>query len=74
MSSKQNQVEFGWGAKPFIDQFPSMDKSAAANFDKDNEAMIRLRLRGYLTDSQRDQVMKKIANSVGKSISSSTPS
>lgn len=72
MSEKQTQVEFGWGAKPFIDQFPAMDPSAAEHFDKDNEAMIRLRLRGYLTDSQRNQVMKKIATSVGKSLATPT--
>lgn len=70
MSEKQTQVELG--AKPFIDQFHAMDRSAAEHFDKDNEAMIRLRIRGYLTDSQRNQVMKKIATSVGKSLANPT--
>lgn len=62
------QVEFGWGARKFSEQFPQLSEDEASHFDKDNDAMIRLKIRGYLTPSQKDSVMKKIARSIEKSL------
>ena len=64
----RNGVEFGWGAPPMKEQHPVLPDAEAEQFDLDNAAMLRLRARGYLTDSQRDSVIKKIAKSIGTEI------
>lgn len=61
-------AEFGWSAPPFKEQFPKLSDTVAAQFDADNTAMIRLRIRGYMTESQRDSVMKKITVAIKKAL------
>lgn len=63
-----NGVEFGWGAPPMKEQHPVLPDFTADQFDKDNAALIRLSLRGYLTDSQKHQAMKKITKAIGVAI------
>jgi len=63
-----NTVVFGWGAPPISEQFPTMDADAAQKFDADSDALTRLRMRGYVTDSQRDAIIRKMAKAVGKAI------
>lgn len=63
-----NSVEFGWGAPPMKEQHPALPDFEADQFDKDNAALIRLSLRGYLTDSQKHAAMRKITSSIGKEI------
>jgi hypothetical protein len=58
-TSTDKRVIFGWAAPPIKEQFPEIDAETAAHFDKDNEAMVRLHIRGFLTDSQRNAAMKK---------------
>ena len=63
-----NGVEFGWGAPLMKDQHPVLPDFEADQFDKDNAALIRLSVRGYLTDSQKHAAMRKITSDVGKKI------
>lgn len=63
-----NEVIYGWGAPPMKEQHPILTADDAGHFDKDNEAFIRLSLRGYLTDGQKSSVMAKMTARVGKSI------
>lgn len=66
--SANNSVEFGWGAPPMREQHPVLSDEVAAHFDKDNEALIRLSLRGYLTNSAKHAAMKKITKRIGAEI------
>jgi len=61
-------VDFGWGAPSLGKQFPQMPEDVAAQLDADSAALIRLRIRGYVTDSQRDSIVRKLAKAVGKAI------
>lgn len=58
------QVAFGWNAPKMKEQFPALADDVAAAFDKDNEAMIRLHMRGSLSDGERDRVLNRIAKRV----------
>lgn len=64
----QNSVEFGWGALPMKEQHPVLPDDVAGHFDEDNKALIRLSVRGYLTDAQKRAVMKRITQSVATAI------
>ncbi len=63
-------VEFGWGAPSMKEQHPILPDFEADQFDKDNAALIRLSVRGYLTGAQKLGAMKKITASIGKEIRS----
>nr|WMC99312.1 hypothetical protein RAR13_11705 [Aminobacter aminovorans] len=67
-SAPTNMVEFGWGARPMKEQHPVLDEEVAAHFDKDNMAIIRLSVRGLITDSQKVGAFKKLTASIGKEI------
>lgn len=69
-SSGNNSVEFGWGAPPMKEQHPAIPDFEADQFDKDNAALIRLSVRGYLTDAQKLSAMKKITSAIGREIRS----
>ncbi len=56
--------ELEWGARSFKEQFPQLSDKQAELFDEDNKALMRLRVRGYLTDSVRDTVIKKIGKAL----------
>lgn len=64
MSEIPQSVEFGWGASPMSEQLPMIDKAAAAHFDLDNTAIIRLHMRDMITDSQRDAAFKKLTKKI----------
>lgn len=66
--AKVDHAEFGWAARPFIEQFPFLPADKAEQFDKDSQAMTRLSMRGYLTPSQRDTAMKKITAALEKAL------
>ena len=57
-------VVFGWAAPPFAEQFPSLPANEAEHFDMDNQAIIRLSLRGYLTDSQITAARNKVTKAI----------
>ena len=66
------QIIFGWGAPKFKEQFPELPDAVAEHFDKDNEAMIRLHVRGYTTDSARTATMKKLSKAISNAVASAT--
>ena len=66
----QNSVEFGWGAPPMKEQHPVLPASEADHFDKDNAALIRLSIRGYITDAQKRSAMARITKAVAQEIRS----
>lgn len=68
MNKDRNSVVFGWGAPPMKEQHPALPDLEAGQFDKDNNALIRLSVRGYITESQKRAAMKKITASVGREI------
>lgn len=63
-----NEVIFGWGAPSMKEQHPVLPDFEAEQFDKDNAALIRLSVRGYLTDAQKQSAMKKITSRIGTEI------
>jgi hypothetical protein len=63
-----NEVILGWGAPPMKEQHSTLPDDTAAHFDSDNKALIRLSLRGYLTESQKRAAMAKITKAIGKEI------
>lgn len=65
------QIVFGWGAPTFKEQFPELLDEVAEHFQKDSEALTRLRIRGYITDSQRNSIINKLGKEISKSVSES---
>lgn len=63
-----NSVEMGWGAAPMKDQHPVLSAETAEQFDRDNEAISRLVVRGLLTQSQASAARKKYVAKVGNAI------
>ena len=62
-------VELGWGRTPIVQQFEGfVDQGLLENFDKDADAISRLRLRGYMTDSQHAGIVKKLTKAIGKAV------
>lgn len=66
------QIILGWGAPTFKEQFPDLPDDIADHFQKDSEAMLRLRIRGYVTDSQRDAITKKLVKEISKAVIKAT--
>lgn len=64
----RNGVDFGWGAEPMGVQHPVIAGEVADQFDADNVAVIRLHLRGLITDSMRDAAFKKLTKKIGNEI------
>ena len=64
VNERPQSVEFGWGARPMIEQFPQLDSETAGHFDADNKAIIRLSMRGIITHSQRDAAIKKATRKI----------
>lgn len=61
-------VEFGWSAPKMKEQFPELSDYLADQFDQDNEALFRLSVRGYLTDSSKRAAMKKITRGIERAL------
>ncbi|WP_247996624.1 hypothetical protein [Brucella tritici] len=66
------QIILGWGAPTFKEQFTELPDDIADHFQKDSEAMLRLRIRGYVTDSQRDAITKKLVKEISQAIAKAT--
>lgn len=64
----RNEVILGWGAEPIGVQHPIIPAADADHFDRDNQAIARLSVRGLLTMSQRDAAYKKLTRSVEAAI------
>lgn len=68
----RDQIIFGWGAPKFKEQFPELPDDVAGHFQKDSEALMRLRIRGYVTDSQRSAIIKKLSKEISKAVIKAT--
>ncbi|MEN5248466.1 hypothetical protein [Brucella pseudintermedia] len=66
------EIILGWGAPSIKEQFPELADDVADHFQKDSEALSRLRLRCYVTDSQRDAIIKKLFKSISTAVTSAT--
>ena len=64
IESNPPNLILGWGAPKVSVQFPAMEKTAALHFDKDNEALFRLSIQGYLTDSCSNAAVRKITHAL----------
>ena len=66
---ERKTVDIGWGREPLTDQLKGMcDPHDAEHFELDAAAFMRLRIRGYITDSQRDGITKKLFKSIGDAV------
>lgn len=52
-------ISFGWGAPSFAEQLPDLPKADAEAADADNTAIIRLSVRGIITEAERDRAIKR---------------
>lgn len=57
-------VELGYLARSIKEQFTELSDEIAVQFDKDNEAISYLRMRGYLSDSAKRAVVKKLVKNI----------
>lgn len=63
-----NKVLLGFLAPSIGEQFPNLPKDVAEAFTKDSIELSRLRIRGHITDSQRESIAKKITKSIEKEL------
>jgi len=68
----REQIIFGWGAPTFKEQFPELPDHVAEHFQKDSQALLRLRIRGYITDSARETIIKKLGKEISKAVAKAT--
>ncbi len=68
----REQIIFGWGAPTFKEQCPELPNDVADHFQKDSEALMRLRIRGYVTDSQRNAITTKLVKEIAKAVAKTT--
>ena len=67
--TERRTFEQGWAAKPFKEQFPDMDESAAGRLDEINSAITTLLIGGMITFSQMTTIReKKFPKLVGQEI------
>lgn len=57
-------VTFGWGAPPMAELFPVLASGDADAFDADNVAMIRLHVRGIISDSELQRAVKRLTKRI----------
>lgn len=72
-ASTKGHLEFGWNAAPFAQQLPQLDPLDAEHFDKDNAAIIRLHLRGFITDGERDRAISRVTRDVRAKLAKVSP-
>lgn len=63
-SDRPRHLVFGWGAPPFAEQLPGFDPVECEHFDKDNAAIVRLHVRGFITQSERDKAITRVTREV----------
>jgi hypothetical protein len=68
VETKQFGLHFGALADSVREQLKSQgfkfDKNEVSHFEKDVDALNRLRIRGYLNDSSTDKATKKLYNKI----------
>lgn len=63
------EVDLGWGRKPLREQLAGSLLAAAdiEHADLDADAVMRLHIRGLITDKMRDHAMKNLVRRLEKS-------
>jgi hypothetical protein len=57
-------LSFGALVDPIGEQVPELDKEVAAQFQEDMEAIIRLYIRGIISDSVREKAYMRLAKKI----------
>jgi len=57
-------IQFGWGAASFAEQVPDLPKADAEAADADNAAIIRLSVRGILSEGERDRAIRRATKQI----------
>lgn len=62
-------VDLGWGRKPIAQQLAGsrIPADALDHADKDADAVLRLHMRGLITDKMRDHAMKNVVRRMERS-------
>ena len=60
----QNNVEMGWAAAPMQEQHPALPDDIAAHFDRDNADLVRLKIRGIISDAEMRNAERRFAKKV----------
>lgn len=64
----ENSVELGWSARPIKEQQPVLSEEAAAQIDRDNHDLSRLRMRGLISDGEIRSIRKRLVKSIEEQI------
>lgn len=64
---------FGWGAPPIREQAPMLAADDAEHFQKDADAIIRLHMRGVLTDGQRNSAITRLHKRIARDARATSP-
>ncbi len=72
MSDKKLGIYFGAMVEPLSKQLTKQgfkfDKDTVLHFQKDMDALVRVRIRGYILDSQIDKINKKLYKKIEQHI------
>ena len=60
----ENNVELGWCAQPIKEQYPVLSEEVAAQLDRDNHDLCRLRMRGLISDGEIRSIRKRLVKSI----------
>jgi hypothetical protein len=74
MEDGRRYLDLGWGREPMTVQLDGIvGRQDADHFEKDADALMRLRIRGYITDSQLSSISGKIIKRVERTAKRATP-
>ena len=59
-SQRPRGIAFGWGAAPIPEQLPMLPKDDADHFEADHKALVRLHVRGVISDKERDRAVDDV--------------
>lgn len=63
-----NYLEMGWGAPPMKEQHPVLSDKDCEHFDRDNQDLSRLVVRGIITRTESNSARKRYVKNVEKAI------
>lgn len=70
MTEARIEVHIGHLAPSIAEQFgDSLPDGDAATFDGDRQAILRLHVRGIITDRERDRACQRLTNEIARTIS-----
>lgn len=57
-------MSFGWGAPPIREQAPMLSPADATAFQTDADTLIRLHVRGVLSDGERNRAITRLHKAI----------